>query len=85
MNVYGVSEPKTVRYLLLGVACDMPASRKASGFLSHTALLGCTKCYKEFPGGVGHKSYSGFNRDSWSIRTMNSTVYMSVKFKGHPP
>ena len=35
---------KTVRCILLGVACDMPAGHKASGFLSHLAHLGCTKC-----------------------------------------
>ena len=29
------------------VACDMPASRKVSGFLHHSATFGCTKCYKE--------------------------------------
>ena len=39
---------KTVRCILLGVACDMPAGRKAAGFLSHSAHLGCTKCYKVF-------------------------------------
>ena len=34
-----------------------------------TANLGCTKCYKVFAGGVGSKLYSGFNSDSWKIRT----------------
>ena len=33
----------------------MPAGRKACGFLSHSALLGCTKCLKVFPGSVGNK------------------------------
>lgn len=69
MNVHGINEPQTVRCLLLGIACDMPASKKACGFLSHSALFGCSKCYKEFSGGVGQKDYSGFNRDSWTLRT----------------
>ena len=69
MTIHGENEPKMVRCLLLGVACDMPAGRKACGFLSHSALLGCNKCYKTFPGGVGSKDYSGFNRDMWQVRT----------------
>ena len=44
--------------ILLGVACDMPAGRKAAGFLGHSAHLGCTKCYKVF----------GFDREMWKIR-----------------
>ena len=60
---------KTVRCILLGVACDMPAGRKAAGFLSHSAHLGCTKCYKVFAGGIGLKVYSGFDREMWKIRT----------------
>ncbi len=43
--------------------------RKVCGFLSHSALLGCTKCLKVFPGSVGNKDYSGFNRNSWRART----------------
>lgn len=69
MNINGMTEPQTVRCLLLDVACDMPASRKVCGFLSHSAILGFTKCYKEFPGRVGEKDYSGFNRDDWILRT----------------
>ena len=53
-----------VRCALIGVPCDMPAGRKACGFLSHCALLGCTKCLKVFPGSVGNKDYSGFDRAS---------------------
>ena len=69
MFVYGSSIRKVVRCLLLGVACDMPAGRKVCGFLSHSALLGCTKCYKVFSGGVGNKDYSGFCRNTWKART----------------
>ena len=32
----------------ISVACDIPASRKVCGFLSHNASLGCNKCYKNF-------------------------------------
>lgn len=51
------------------IACDIPAGRKICGFLGHTARLGCTKCLKEFTGGVGAKDYSGFDRDKWVKRT----------------
>ena len=38
--------PVTIRLALSCVACDIPASRKVCGFLSHNANLGCNKCYK---------------------------------------
>ena len=47
----------------------MPAGREACGFLSHSASLGCTKCYKNFPGSVGKKDYSGHDRNNWRART----------------
>ena len=46
----------------------MPAGRKTCGFLSHFAHLGCCKCLKEFPGGVGCKNYAGFDRRNWKLR-----------------
>ena len=41
--------------MLLGIACDSPASRKICGFLSHNAIKGCTRCLHEFKGKVGEK------------------------------
>jgi hypothetical protein len=69
MKIYGKKDTHIVRCLLIGVPCDMPAGRKACGFLSHSAILGCTRCFKEFPGSVGCKDYSGFNRNAWKLRT----------------
>lgn len=68
MKIHGKSTPTIVRYVLLGVACDMPASCKTCGYLSHSANLGCTKCYKVFSGQVRSKEYSGFDRDTWKVR-----------------
>ena len=51
------------------MSCDIPAGRKLRSFLGHSASLGCSKCYKVFPGAVGEKDYSGFNKDTWSPRT----------------
>lgn len=61
MKIYPSSELHTVRCALLGVASDIPACRKASGFLGHSATLGCSRCFKQFPGSVGNKDYSGFD------------------------
>lgn len=60
---------RKVRCAILNVSCDIPAGRKVCGFLGHSASLGCSKCYKIFPGSVGCKDYSGFNRESWKPRT----------------
>lgn len=64
----GVVEKK-VKCALLCVACDLPAGRKACGFLSHNARLGCSRCLKEFSGGVGNQDFSGFERANWCART----------------
>ena len=69
MNVAGFSSKKKVRCALLSVACDLPAGRKACGFLSYTAHLGCSRCLKRFTGGVGEVDYSGFDRQNWPLRT----------------
>ena len=70
MSVHA-STPRTVRCALLCVACDMPASKKLVGFLSHIAKLGCSRCLKKFPGSIftGDKDYSGFDRSKWPPRT----------------
>ena len=60
----------TFRCALLGVSCDLPAARKTCGFLSHSAKLGCSKCYYEFFDGTRKADYGGsFNKESWQTRT----------------
>ena len=60
----------TLRFALICVACDIPASRKVCGFLSHTANLGCSKCYCEFFTGMfGKNNYSNFEREKWISRS----------------
>ncbi len=51
----------TLRAMVIMAACDGPAARKLLGFLAHSALKGCVKCLKHFPGKVGEKYYGGFN------------------------
>ena len=55
---------------LMCVGCDIPATRKLCGFLGHNAFYGCSKCFKEFPGGPGEKDYSGFDVKNWAPRTL---------------
>ena len=53
------------------VTCDIPATRKVAGFLSHNAVLGCNKCLKEFRVSFGEATdYSGYNRQEWTPRTL---------------
>lgn len=40
---------ETIRCLLLGLHCDLPASRKASGHAGHNAIQGCARCKQSFP------------------------------------
>ena len=69
VNMSSENIEQTVRCALLCVSCDLPAGRKACGFLSYNARLGCTKCLKEFPGTVGSQDFSGFDRSKWTKRT----------------
>lgn len=72
MSIHSFTDPKVVRCALLCVACDIPAARKVCDFLGHSASVGCSKCLKVFPGGLGNKDYSGFNRTLWPQRTNSS-------------
>lgn len=33
------------------------------------AHYGCSKCLKYFPGSVGSMDYSGFERNTWTVRS----------------
>lgn len=58
------------RAALLCASSDIPAARKLCGFLGHSANLGCSRCFKKFPGGFAEpKDYSGFEREHWEKRT----------------
>ena len=72
-----------VRAALICLACDIPASRKVSGFLSHSAFHGCSRCLKSFPTSTfGEKpGYSGFDRNNWTPRTNASHRVHAYKHK----
>ena len=69
VNGISVSTPQgtqiTVRVAVSCISCDIPATRKVCGFLSHNANLGCNKCYKNFNDCTSSK----FDRGSWIERT----------------
>ena len=56
-----IGNPVLVRSALICTACDIPGSRKISGFLGHSAHRGCSRCLKVFPTAVfGEKpDYTG--------------------------
>ena len=70
MHVHGYNSKQTIRCALICISSDMPASRKACGFLSHVANLGCSKCKKQFSGGFGNRDYSGFDISNWPHRNI---------------
>lgn len=57
-----------IKLALSCITCDIPATRKVCGFLSHNAAFGCNKCLKEFDVTFGEKTdFSGFNREEWTL------------------
>jgi hypothetical protein len=72
--------PLTFRAAVMCTSSDIPATRKLCGFKSHSAVLGCSRCMKEFPGNFGEKrNYSGFDRAAWKPRTNNEHRSMARK------
>ncbi len=72
LNTYRHPGGISVRAALMCVSADIPAQRKLCGFLSHSASLGCSKCYKVFSGRVSEqRNYGGFNTAQWKPRTVS--------------
>ena len=59
----------TLKMALLGVFCDLPASREVCGFCSFSALHGCNKYMKAFPTeSFGEKpDFSGYESSTWPV------------------
>ena len=75
--------PVIVRAALICTSCDIPASRKVSGFVGHSAYRACSKCLKAFPTEhFGEKpDYSGTERNSWTPRCMDSHYEHAMQYK----
>lgn len=56
----------TIKLALSCIARDIPTSRKVSGFLGHSAALGCGNCLKNF--GIhtdGTRDCSAYDEENW--------------------
>ena len=60
-----------VRAALFNVACDIPASRKVSGFTSHASTQACNKCTRSFTTDLdtGNMVYAGVDIPDSTLRT----------------
>ena len=75
--------PVIVRAALICTACDIPAARKVSGFLGHSAYRACSRCLKPFPTkAFGEKAdFSGFDRNLWPPRSKDSHFSHAKRYK----
>ena len=68
---YPLCELWRSRKMQAGVLRDIYDAQVWKDFHNYNnATYGCTKCTKKFPGGVGNKDYSGFDRENWVSRTV---------------
>ena len=59
-----------LRGVLICFSSDIPATRKAAGFVGHNSIKGCSRCLKSFPTTPENVTdYSGYNRESWVQRS----------------
>ena len=77
-----------VRCVLMCLSSDIPATRKAAGFLGHNANKACSRCLKSFPKVGDSLDCSGFERESWPVRTdvvhhQHAYETLSAKTKAH--
>ena len=54
---------------MIGLASDIPATRKAAEFVGHNAIKGCSRCLKSFPKVGDHTDYASFDREKSKLRT----------------
>lgn len=75
--------PVIVRAALLCTSCDIPAARKVSRFVGHSAYCACSRCLKPFPTAeFGEKpDYSGFCRETRLPRNAESHNVHATSYK----
>ena len=69
-----------VKCVLMCLASNIPATRKAAGFVGHGAAKACSRCLKEFPRVNDRTDCSGFNRDLWPPRT--HSIHCEQAYRG---
>lgn len=74
---------RNIRAALLCISCDIPAARKLTGFVGHSALKACAKCLKSFPTiQFGSKpNYGGFDRNVWPKRDLKDHKEQGLRWK----
>ncbi|KAG1440783.1 hypothetical protein G6F56_011775 [Rhizopus delemar] len=80
------SVPVQIRAALFLVACDMPASRKVSGFTSYNATVPCNKCSSDFPGRKDVKTHRDFvpslnSYSTWVLRINETNRQQASNWK----
>lgn len=58
-----------IRCILMCLSSDIPATRKAAGFVGHNAKKACSRCLKNFERVDNHLTCGGFDRSTWPQRT----------------
>ena len=58
-----------IRCILMCLSSDIPATRKAAGFVGHNARKACSRCLKNFERVDDHLICGGFDRSTWPQRT----------------
>ena len=73
----------TVRAALLMVACDIPATRKVSGFTAHNSVRACYKCDRSFEvtPGTTQVDFSGFDVSTWRANTREQNFFGAGAWK----
>ena len=71
-----------IKLALSCVTCDIPATQKVCGFLTHNASLGCNKCLKRFNVMFGEPTdFSGFDHENWILLMNNITEMLKRCWK----
>ena len=72
-----------VRAALICTACDIPASRKVSGYVGHNACHASSKCLKAFPTEkFGEKAdFTGIDRTLWPPHNIETHLKHALEYK----
>ena len=72
-----------VQAALLCISCDIPATRKVSGFVGQNASRAGSRCLKSFPtGAFGERAdFTGCDRSSWERRSIHTHRQFAFKHK----
>lgn len=73
-----------VKAALTLVCCDLPATKKVSGFVAHTGYYGCHRCKVSFKGDDTKRDWSGPFLDKRLLRTKKTTDAEAQVWKNAP-